>query len=64
MDLSNDDFDYKEHDDCIFKEFITWRDLEIDDDEDAEMMVVMSTQEELDKKEEHVVNFKGSMPVG
>ena len=59
MDSSNEEFDYNELDEFMFKELIDSLDSDIDDDKDADMMV--SIQEETEKKEEHILNFKGSI---
>jgi hypothetical protein len=61
MDPPDDDFVHKELDDYIFKEFIDSSDSDINDDKDVEVTVVMSIQEEMSKKEEHVLNLKGSV---
>ena len=61
MDSSYDDFGYKELDDYIFEEFTDLSNLDIDDDEDADIIMMMSIQEELEKQEEHVSNFKVSI---
>jgi hypothetical protein len=58
MDSSADDgYGNTDLGEFIYKEFIESWDL---DDEDAEMMM-MSIQKEIEKEEEHALNFKGSI---
>ena len=50
MDSTNKEFDNSELDDYMFKEFIDSLDSDIIDDEDADMMVMMSIHEEIEKR--------------
>uniref|UniRef100_M8CJU9 Putative mitochondrial-processing peptidase subunit beta n=1 Tax=Aegilops tauschii TaxID=37682 RepID=M8CJU9_AEGTA len=52
---SYDEYGNKDHDEFIYKEFADFSDS---DNENAEMMII---EEELEKQEEHVLNFKGSI---
>ena len=51
---SHDEYGNKDHDEFIYKEFVGFSDSE---DENAMMII----QEELEKQEEHVLSFKGSI---
>ena len=55
---SHDEYGNKDHDEFIYKEFVGFSAL---DDEYVEMTMMMSIQEELEKQEEHVSNFKVSI---
>ena len=63
MDFLGDEFASEEVDGFIYKEFINEDyNCEIHDDKDADIMVMMSILEEIEKKEEdQVFNFKGSI---
>src|SRR5664279_800005 len=62
MDSSDDEYDYSVVDEFMYTEFITDdSESEIDTDNDADIMSMMSIQEEMEKKEEHVLNFRGSI---
>ncbi len=60
---SDEDHDYSAVDDFIYKEFVEGSSDEdkLDDGDEENAMSMMSMQEELEKKEEHVLNFKGSI---
>ena len=64
MDSSSDEeYDYSAMDVMVYNEFIDGSsddDMFEDGDEEAAMSM-MSIQEELEKKEEHVLNFRGSI---
>lgn len=46
MYLLDEEFDYNELDNYMFKEFIDSPDLDINDDEDADMMVAMMSKQQ------------------
>ena len=60
---SDEDHDYSAVDDFIYKEFVEGSSDEdkLDDGDEENTMAMMSMQEELEKKEEHILNFRGSI---
>ena len=59
MDSSwNDGYGNPDLDEFIFNEFIASSGC---NDEDAEMMMIMSIKKVIEKEEEHVLNFKASI---
>jgi hypothetical protein len=64
MDSSDGEFTYSKLVEFIFKEFTDLSDSEIDQNKDDAMLVMMSILDKMEKKEEHVLNFQGSMPGG
>ena len=64
MDSSSDEeYDYSAIDELVYKEFIDGSSDEdmFDDGDEEAAMSMMSIQEEMEKMEEHVLNFKGSI---
>lgn len=60
MNSPDDDYGNKDLEEFIYRELVDSSDL---NDEDTEMMT-MCIQEEMEKQEEHVLNFKGSINDG
>ena len=58
LDSSDDEYGNTNLNKFIFNEFNGSSGL---DDEDAEMMMMMSIQKEIEKEKEHVLNFKGKI---
>ncbi|KAE8815935.1 putative late blight resistance protein-R1B-16-like protein [Hordeum vulgare] len=54
---SGEEYGQTELDQLIQDELFDSSDL----DEDVDMMILMSTQEEMDREVEHILNFKGSI---